>query len=115
MAQTITTDSGLQYVDIVNGSGSTPQVGQRVSVHYRGTLKDGTPFDNSYDRGAPLQFMFGTGQVIAGFDEGLENMKVGGKRRLHIPSALGYGERGAGSSIPPNSDLIFEIELVAIG
>lgn len=115
MSQTITTPSGLQYEDNVVGEGDSPQKGQRVSVHYRGTLKDGTPFDNSYDRGAPIQFMFGVGQVIAGFDEGLETMAVGGKRRLHIPAALGYGERGAGSAIPPNADLIFDIELVAIG
>lgn len=115
MGQTITTSSGLKYVDNVIGEGDTPQQGQRVSVHYRGTLNDGTPFDNSYDRGAPIQFMFGLGQVIAGFDEGLSTMAVGGKRRLYIPAALGYGERGAGSSIPPNSDLIFDIELVSIG
>lgn len=115
MGQTITTASGLQYVDLVKGEGETPKAGQRVSVHYRGTLKDGTPFDNSYDRGTPIQFMFGLGQVIAGFDEGLATMAVGGQRRLHIPAALGYGERGAGSAIPPNADLIFEIELVSIG
>lgn len=114
MGQTITTDSGLKYVDLLQGDGMSPQKGQRVSVHYSGSLTDGTPFDNSYDRGAPLQFMFGVGQVIAGFDEGLETMKVGGKRRLYIPADLGYGERGAGSAIPPNSDLIFEIELVSI-
>lgn len=113
--QKITTASGLQYVDLVIGEGDAPQVGQRVSVHYSGMLKDGTPFDNSYDRGTPLQFMVGVGQVIPGFDEGLLTMAIGGKRRLHIPSTLGYGERGAGSAIPPNSDLIFEVELVSIG
>jgi len=95
MSEITTTASGLQYVDTVIGEGATPQKGQRVSVHYRGTLKDGTSFDNSYDRGTPLQFMVGVGQVIAGFDEGLATMAVGGKRRLHIPAALGYGERGA--------------------
>lgn len=115
MSQTITTASGLQYVDTVVGEGESPQKGQSVSVHYRGTLTDGTPFDNSYDRGAPLQFMVGLGQVIPGFDEGLMTMAVGGKRRLHIPAALGYGERGAGSVIPPHSDLIFDVELVSIG
>jgi peptidylprolyl isomerase len=115
MSETITTSSGLQYIDLKVGDGETPQKGQKVSVHYRGTLKDGTPFDNSYDRGAPLQFAFGVGQVIPGFDEGLETMAVGGQRRLLIPSNLGYGERGAGNVIPPHSDLIFEIELVGIG
>ncbi len=115
MTQTITTPSGLQYQDFTVGEGSSPQIGQQVSVHYRGTLKDGTLFDSSYDRGSPLQFMVGVGQVIPGFDEGLISMAVGGKRRLHIPSALGYGERGAGNSIPPHADLIFDIELIAIG
>jgi peptidylprolyl isomerase len=115
MSQTITTPSGLQYTDEVIGDGETPQKGQRVSVHYKGMLKDGTQFDNSYDRGAPIQFMVGVGQVIAGFDEGLETLAVGGKRTLHIPADLGYGERGAGNSIPPNADLVFEIELVSIG
>ncbi|MCE3231143.1 MAG: FKBP-type peptidylprolyl isomerase [Alphaproteobacteria bacterium] len=115
MSQTITTASGLQYVDTVVGDGESPQKGQRVSVHYRGALEDGTSFDNSYDRGAPLQFMIGVGQVIAGFDEGLATMAVGGKRRLHIPAALGYGATGAGSTIPPHSNLIFDVELVSIG
>ncbi|MBX9804718.1 MAG: FKBP-type peptidyl-prolyl cis-trans isomerase [Alphaproteobacteria bacterium] len=115
MSQTITTASGLQYIDEIIGDGETPQKGQKVSVHYRGTLQDGTPFDNSYDRGEPIQFMVGVGQVIPGFDEGLETMAVGGKRRLLIPSALGYGARGAGAAIPPNADLIFDIELVSIG
>lgn len=115
MSDIITTASGLQYEEVLVGSGEKPQKGQQVSVHYKGTLKDGTQFDNSYDRGAPIQFMVGVGQVIPGFDEGLETMAVGGKRRLHIPSALGYGERGAGNAIPPNADLIFDIELVAIG
>jgi len=114
MSETITTSSGLQYVDTLVGTGEAPQKGQKVSVHYKGTLKDGTQFDNSYDRGAPIQFMVGVGQVIPGFDEGLATMAVGGKRRLHIPAALGYGEQGAGNAIPPNSDLIFEIELVSI-
>lgn len=114
MTEIITTPSGLQYTDITVGQGETPEKGQRVSVHYRGTLSDGTPFDNSYDRGAPLQFSVGIGQVIPGFDEGLSTMAVGGRRRLHIPAALGYGARGAGSAIPPDSDLIFEVELVSI-
>lgn len=115
MSETITTSSGLQYVDTIVGEGDSPQKGQRVSVHYHGTLKDGTPFDNSYDRGSPIEFMVGLGQVIPGFDEGLATMAVGGQRRLFIPAALGYGTRGAGSAIPPNADLIFDIELVSIG
>lgn len=115
MTQTITTPSGLQYVDTHIGDGEQPQKGQKVSVHYKGMLKDGTQFDNSYDRGSPIEFMFGVGQVIPGFDEGLETMTVGGKRKLFIPSELGYGERGAGNAIPPNADLIFEIELLSIG
>ncbi|MBM3468542.1 MAG: FKBP-type peptidyl-prolyl cis-trans isomerase [Alphaproteobacteria bacterium] len=114
MTQTITTSSGLQYVDVQVGDGTTPQKGQTVSVHYKGSLENGTQFDSSYDRGTPLQFMVGVGQVIPGFDEGLLTMAVGGKRRLHIPASLGYGERGAGQSIPPNSNLIFEVELVSI-
>jgi FKBP-type peptidyl-prolyl cis-trans isomerase len=114
MTETITTPSGLQYIDIVVGNGDTPQRGQQVSVHYRGLLKDGTQFDSSYDRGSPIQFMVGVGQVIPGFDEGLATMAVGGQRHLYIPSDLGYGERGAGGAIPPNADLVFEIELVAI-
>jgi peptidylprolyl isomerase len=114
MSQIVKTASGLQYEETLVGTGETPKTGQRISVHYRGTLKDGTQFDNSYDRGSPIQFMVGVGQVIPGFDEGLATMAVGGKRRLHIPANLGYGERGAGNAIPPNSDLIFEIELVSI-
>ena len=114
MSQIVKMASGLQYEETLVGTGETPKTGQRISVHYRGTLKDGTQFDNSYDRGSPIQFIVGVGQVIPGFDEGLATMAVGGKRRLHIPANLGYGERGAGNAIPPNSDLIFEIELVSI-
>jgi len=112
--ETVTTDSGLQYIDVEEGTGATPQAGQTVSVHYTGWLTDGTKFDSSMDRGVPLEFALGVGQVIAGWDEGLATMKVGGQRRLTIPPELGYGERGAGVTIPPNSTLIFDVELLEI-
>lgn len=110
----LTTDSGLQYVEIQKGDGPAPQAGEVVSVHYRGTLEDGTEFDNSYSRGEPIAFPLGTGHVIAGWDEGIALMNVGGKAKLIIPPELGYGERGAGGVIPPNATLIFEVELVEI-
>lgn len=110
----ITTASGLQYIDTVVGTGIEPQKGNRVTVHYSGTLEDGTPFDSSYSRNQPFVFTIGIGQVIAGWDEGVISMKVGGKRRLTIPSDLGYGSRGAGRVIPPNATLIFEVELLGV-
>lgn len=110
----VTTDSGLKYYDFEVGSGAQPQVGQVVSVHYTGWLEDGTKFDSSLDRGHPLQFPVGQGQVIKGWDEGLLSMKVGGKRQLVIPTELGYGANGAGGVIPPNATLIFEVELVSV-
>ena len=112
--EVITTDSGLQYIDEVVGDGATAQAGKAVSVHYTGWLEDGTKFDSSRDRGQPFTFNLGAGQVIKGWDEGVAGMQVGGKRRLIIPSELGYGQRGAGGVIPPNATLIFDVELLGI-
>ncbi len=109
-----TTDSGLKYTDEVLGEGDFPNTGDRVTVHYTGTLEDGTKFDSSVDRNQPFQFTIGVGQVIKGWDEGVSTMKKGGKRTLVIPSNLGYGERGAGQAIPPNATLVFEVELISI-
>lgn len=95
------------------GSGKEAEAGDRLSVHYTGTLKDGTPFDSSYDRGEPYTFVLGIGEVIDGWDQGLVDMKIGEKRKLEIPSSLGYGSNGSGI-IPPNAGLIFEIELLTI-
>lgn len=107
------TASGLKYEDVVVGTGASPKTGQRVTVHYTGTLVNGTKFDSSRDRGTPFTFVIGTGGVIKGWDEGVATMKVGGKRNLYIPAALGYGSRANGP-IPANSDLIFEVELLAV-
>jgi len=113
-ADYVTTDSGLKYHDFVVGDGASPETGQSVTVHYTGWLEDGTKFDSSLDRGQPFTFVIGMGQVIAGWDEGVATMKVGGKRQLVIPSELGYGEQGAGGVIPPNATLIFEVELLGV-
>ncbi|NJL38001.1 MAG: FKBP-type peptidyl-prolyl cis-trans isomerase [Leptolyngbyaceae cyanobacterium RM2_2_4] len=110
----VTTPSGLQYIDIEEGTGATPQAGQTVVVHYTGTLQDGTKFDSSRDRNQPFSFPLGAGRVIRGWDEGISTMKVGGRRQLIIPPELGYGARGAGGVIPPNATLIFDVELLRI-
>lgn len=110
----ITTESGLKYVDLKVGEGETPKKGNVVVVHYTGTLENGKKFDSSVDRGKPFEFPIGVGRVIRGWDEGVMSMQVGGKRKLIIPSELGYGERGFPPVIPPNSNLIFEVELLDI-
>ena len=113
--ETIQTATGLEYVEILEGTGAQPKAGDSVSVHYTGWLKSGEKFDSSHDRGQPLVFPLGRGRVIKGWDEGVASMKVGGKRKLIIPAHLGYGDRGAGGVIPPGATLIFEVELVGIG
>ncbi|MGV3724922.1 MAG: FKBP-type peptidyl-prolyl cis-trans isomerase [Actinomycetota bacterium] len=109
-----TTSTGLQYEDLQEGTGKEALVGQTVSVHYTGWLTDGTKFDSSVDRGQPFQFPLGARRVIAGWDEGVAGMKVGGKRKLTIPPSLGYGARGAGGVIPPNATLVFDVELLDV-
>jgi len=109
-----TTASGLIIEDLVVGQGDTAQVGQRVSVHYTGWLTDGQKFDSSKDRNEPFDFPLGRGHVIAGWDEGVAGMQVGGSRKLTIPPHLGYGARGAGGVIPPNATLVFEVELLGL-
>ncbi|MCB0346055.1 MAG: FKBP-type peptidyl-prolyl cis-trans isomerase [Bdellovibrionales bacterium] len=117
-ADIVTTSSGLQYKDTQVGTGPTAESGMNVSVHYTGWLNQdgdkGTKFDSSLDRGRPFVFPLGKGRVIRGWDEGVAGMKVGGKRTLMIPSKLGYGARGAGAVIPPNADLIFDVELLGV-
>ncbi len=108
------TDSGLRYKIIENGSGQNAEKGKTVSVHYKGSLTDGTIFDSSYKRNQPIDFPLGMGQVISGWDEGIALLKVGDKARFVIPPNLGYGERGAGGVIPPNATLIFDVELVDV-
>ncbi len=109
-----TTESGLKYYDMVEGSGAAAEAGQQVVVHYTGWLTDGTKFDSSLDRGDPFVFGLGQRQVIPGWDEGVADMKPGGQRQLVIPSELAYGAAGAGGVIPPNATLIFEVELVEV-
>ena len=112
--QPTTTPSGLQYWDIVVGSGATAIAGSTVRVHYSGFLTTGQKFDSSRDRGEPFSFPLGAGQVIKGWDEGVAGMKVGGQRQLRIPPQLGYGAAGAGGAIPPNATLIFDVELLEV-
>ncbi|MCD6673472.1 MAG: peptidylprolyl isomerase [Burkholderiales bacterium] len=113
-----TTASGLQYEEVVAGSGDEAQKGDEVRVHYTGWLYQngaaGRKFDSSKDRGEPFEFPLGAGHVIRGWDEGVAGMKVGGTRRLIIPPELGYGARGAGGVIPPNATLLFEVELLGV-
>jgi FKBP-type peptidyl-prolyl cis-trans isomerase len=110
----VTTPSGLQYEDVQEGTGTAAKSGDTVDVHYTGWLTNGKKFDSSVDRGRPFSFRLGQGQVIKGWDEGVAGMKPGGKRKLTIPSALAYGNRGAGGVIPPNADLVFEVELLKV-
>lgn len=108
------TDSGLYYKLIQEGSGVKAEAGKTVAVHYKGMLADGMVFDSSYNRGTPIEFPLGMGQVIPGWDEGIQLLKVGDKARLVIPSELGYGSRGAGGVIPPNATLVFDVELMEV-
>jgi FKBP-type peptidyl-prolyl cis-trans isomerase len=106
--------TGLKMEDTVVGTGAEAKPGDTVTVHYTGYLTDGTKFDSSLDSGQPFQFTIGQGRVIPGWEQGIPGMKVGGKRKLTIPPELGYGAQGAGSDIPPNATLVFEVELLAV-
>lgn len=112
---TITTESGLQYEDIIIGKGKEAVKGKQATVHCTGWLTNGNKFWSSYDDAQPLPFTVGTGQMIKGFDEGVQGMKVGGKRKLIIPSDLAYGDGGRPGTIPPKATLIFEIDLLSVG
>lgn len=107
-------EGNLEIEDITVGDGDEAREGSKVTMHYSGTLTDGTKFDSSYDRGDPFEFNLGASEVIKGWDMGVSGMKVGGKRKLTIPPDLAYGEAGSGASIPPNSTLIFEVELLKV-
>jgi FKBP-type peptidyl-prolyl cis-trans isomerase len=112
--QEVITPSGLKYIDQEVGTGDVAVAGKTASVHYTGWLENGKKFDSSVDRGQPFSFPLGAGRVIKGWDEGVQGMKVGGKRKLTIPSDLGYGSRGAGGVIPANATLIFDVELLGV-
>ena len=116
--KTMTTQTGLKFIDTTVGTGASPKAGQICVMHYTGWLSNGgekgKKFDSSVDRGSPFEFPIGKQRVIAGWDEGVASMKVGGKRTLIIPPELGYGARGAGGVIPPNATLIFDVELLAV-
>src|SRR5437868_9794815 len=118
VAKTVTTQSGLQITDTTVGTGASPKKGQICVMHYTGWLYEngqkGKKFDSSVDSGKPFEFPIGAGRVIAGWDEGVASMKVGGKRTLVIPPSLGYGARGAGGVIPPNATLMFDVELLGV-
>ncbi len=109
-----TTGKKLEITDLVVGTGAVAETGKSVEVHYRGTLTDGKEFDSSRKHGQPFSFRLGAGDVIPGWDEGVKGMKVGGKRKLVVPPAMAYGERGAGGVIPPNATLTFEVELLDV-
>jgi FKBP-type peptidyl-prolyl cis-trans isomerase FkpA len=113
-SKVVTTDSGLKYEDLKEGTGDAAKKGDTVQVHYTGWLKDGTKFDSSLDRKEAFSFTLGKGMVIKGWDEGVAGMKVGGKRKLIIPPELAYGKKGAGNVIPPDAELTFEVELLKI-
>lgn len=110
----ITTASGLVIEELIVGEGAEARAGQMVSVHYTGWLTDGSKFDSSKDRNEPFEFSLGAQHVIAGWDEGVQGMRIGGSRKLTIPPAIGYGARGAGGVIPPNATLVFEVELLGL-
>jgi len=106
--------SGLVYEDLVVGNGRIAETGLRVNVHYTGWLTDGTKFDSSLDSGQPLSFTLGNQEMIAGWDQGIKGMRVGGRRKLTVPPDLGYGAKGSDSVIPPNATLVFEIQLLGV-
>ncbi len=114
MAEEITLKSGLKYIDVEVGEGPAAVSGKEVTVHYTGTFPNGKKFDSSVDRDEPFTFQLGAGRVIKGWDEGVAGMRIGGKRKLIIPSELAYGKRGAGSVIPPDSVLHFDVELLGV-
>jgi FKBP-type peptidyl-prolyl cis-trans isomerase len=110
----VTNPSGLKYEDTKVGTGAVATKGKHVTVHYTGKLADGKKFDSSKDRSEPFAFRLGAGEVIRGWDDGVEGMKIGGHRKLIIPPELGYGKRGVGGVIPPNSELHFDVELLGV-